>query len=42
MTRQDKNVSWYKKQGSHTSLKVLEYFSRKYMSLKVLENRTGA
>ena len=29
-------------QGSHASLKVLEYFSSKLKALKVLENRTGA
>ena len=29
-------------QGSHTSLKVLEFFSPKFKALKVLENRTGA
>jgi len=26
-------------QGSHTSLKVLEFFSPKFKALKVLENR---
>jgi len=29
-------------QGSHASLKVLEFFSAKFKALKVLENRTGA
>jgi len=29
-------------QGSHASLKVLEFFSPKFKALKVLENRTGA
>ena len=29
-------------QGSHASLKVLEFFSSKFKALKVLENRTGA
>jgi len=30
------------KQGSHASLKVLEFFSPKFKALKVLEKRTGA
>ena len=29
-------------QGSHTALKVLEFFYPKFKVLKVLENRTGA
>ena len=29
-------------QGSHASLKVLEFFSSKFKALKVLENRAGA
>jgi len=37
-----KCVNSHDDQGSHISLKVLEFFFAKFKALKVLENRTGA